>query len=162
MLDSGVDLDDVFAPVGEAACPADAAGGDHPVPGALVRNCPPPRGWCPLSPSRLLLVVITDNGRVEQRMVTLSADIDERDSAGCVTCSPSPCTASGWKRHRRPWPKPTRRPTTSRHHVVRVATVLVETLVERGDDRLILGGTSNLARSASDFTPAARWHGLGA
>jgi len=36
--------------------------------------------------------------------------------------------------------------------VIAVAAVLVETLVEREEDRLVLGGTSNLARAASDFS----------
>ena len=44
-------------------------------------------------------------------------------------------------------------PGDIRSEVIRVATVLVETLVERGVDRLVLGGTSNLARSAADFAP---------
>ena len=34
-------------------------------------------------------------------------------AAPCAADNPA-CTASGWKRHRRPWPNwPTRRPTTS-------------------------------------------------
>ena len=44
-------------------------------------------------------------------------------------------------------------PGDIRDEVIRLATVLVETLVERGVDRLVLGGTSNLARSAADFAP---------
>src|SRR5690606_22272413 len=35
--------------------------------------------------------------------------------------------------------------------ILAIATVLIETLVERNEDRLVLGGTSNLARSAGDF-----------
>ena len=35
--------------------------------------------------------------------------------------------------------------------MIRVSTVLVETLVERADDRLVLGGTANLTRNAADF-----------
>ncbi len=44
-------------------------------------------------------------------------------------------------------------PDDIRGAVLNIVMVLVETLVERGDDRLVLGGTSNLARSAADFTP---------
>ncbi|MDP0881329.1 hypothetical protein, partial [Klebsiella variicola] len=39
-------------------------------------------------------------------------------------------------------------PSDLRDPVVTIATVLIETLVERVEDRLVLGGTSNLARSA--------------
>ncbi|HMS77776.1 heat-inducible transcriptional repressor HrcA [Gordonia sp. (in: high G+C Gram-positive bacteria)] len=153
VLDSGVDLDDVLRRSVKllAQLTRQVAIIQYPVlSSATVRHLE----VVSLSPSRLLLVVITDNGRVEQRMVTLSADIDERDSArlrdmfsvalhGQRLEAASAAVAE----------LANQAPDDIRHHVVRVATVLVETLVERGDDRLILGGTSNLARSASDFTP---------
>ncbi len=42
-------------------------------------------------------------------------------------------------------------PPDIRPHVLNAATTLIETLVERPSDRLILAGTSNLTRIARDF-----------
>ena len=107
-----------------------------------------------LSASRLLLVVITDNGRVEQRMVALSQDLDEEDFTRLRDMFSN---ALHGKRLEEASAAVTElaneAPDDIRTVVVNVATVLVETLVERGDDRLVLGGTSNLARSAADFAP---------
>lgn len=38
-----------------------------------------------------------------------------------------------------------------RDPITRAATVLVETLVEHHEERLLLGGTANLTRNAADF-----------
>lgn len=46
-------------------------------------------------------------------------------------------------------------PADLRDAVIRSATVLVETLVEHPEDRLVLGGTSNLTRNAADFSGLA-------
>lgn len=107
-----------------------------------------------LSPSRLLLVVIVDNGRVEQRMVVLNEDHTDDDIArmrdlfsaalhGKRLAEASAAVAE----------LANDAPQDLRDAIMNIATVLVETLVERGDDRLVLGGTSNLAKSAADFTP---------
>ena len=105
-----------------------------------------------LSPDRLLLVVITDNGRVEQRMVSLREPLDDdklshirnlfvaaldgkRLEDASVAVSELANNA----------------PQDVQGPILAIATVLIETLVERNEDRLVLGGTSNLARSAGDF-----------
>ncbi|WP_369028243.1 HrcA family transcriptional regulator, partial [Nocardia farcinica] len=46
---------------------------------------------------------------------------------------------------------PEQAPPRLRDVLVRVATVLVETLVEHPEERLVLGGTANLTRNAADF-----------
>lgn len=111
-----------------------------------------------LTPSRLLLVVITDTGRVEQRMVTW------RTRSATTTFAAVRGMFSGALDGQRleDASAAVAAVATSvrdelREVVVTIATVLVETLVERGDDRL-KGGTSNLARSAADFRPtSAAW-----
>ncbi|MCM6773653.1 heat-inducible transcriptional repressor HrcA [Nocardia sp. CDC159] len=105
-----------------------------------------------LNPARLLLVVITDTGRVDQRLVDLGAVIDDEDLAalrgllgkamdGKRLAAASAAIAE----------LPEHAPTRLRDVLVRVATVLVETLVEHPEERLVLGGTANLTRNANDF-----------
>ncbi len=153
VLDSGVDLDDVLRRSVKllAQLTRQVAIIQYPVlSAATVRHLE----VVSLSPSRLLVVVITDNGRVEQRMVTLSCDIDEQDSSRLRDMFSTALHGQRLEAASAAVAElANQAPDDIRQHVVRVATVLVETLVERGDDRLILGGTSNLARSASDFTP---------
>ena len=106
-----------------------------------------------LTPSRLLLVVITDTGRVEQRMVNLAAGLSDdhftliRDMFSAALDGQRLEDASVAVAE-----LANSAPPELYEPVVTVATVLVETLVERGEDRLVLGGTSNLARSAADFS----------
>lgn len=155
VLDSGVDLDDVLRRSVRllAQLTRQVAVIQYPVLSlATVRHLE----VVALSPSRLLLVVITDAGRVEQRMVALADDLDDADvtrlrdmfSAALHGKRLEEASASVAE-------VANDAPTDIRDAVVTVATVLVETLVERGEDRLVLGGTSNLARAASDFAPTS-------
>ncbi len=76
VLDSGVDLDDVLRRSVRllAQLTRQVAVIQYPVLStATVRHLE----VITVSPSRLLLIVITDTGRVEQRMVALSQDLDE-------------------------------------------------------------------------------------
>ncbi|GAA4598998.1 heat-inducible transcriptional repressor [Actinoplanes octamycinicus] len=101
----------------------------------------------PISTTRLMLVMITDTGRVEQRLVEMPAPVPEGDVwdlrrrvneklAGQKLADTPPlvqklveeCT-------------PERRGT-----MACLATVLLETLVERSEERLALAGTANLTR----------------
>ncbi len=112
-----------------------------------------------LSPARLLLVVITDSGRVDQRIVELGDTIDDtqmtqlRDLLGqalegkplaaasiAVSDLASHLNGSGGLADA----------------VGRSATVLVETLVEHSEERLMLGGTANLTRNTADFGGSLR------
>ncbi|WP_137723686.1 heat-inducible transcriptional repressor HrcA [Prescottella subtropica] len=109
-----------------------------------------------LTPARLLLVLITDSGRVDQRIVELGDVLGDdglsqlrnllggalegkRLAAASIAVSELAEDA----------------PESIRDAVVRSATVLVETLVEHPEDRLVLGGTANLTRNAADFAPQA-------
>jgi heat-inducible transcriptional repressor len=112
-----------------------------------------------LTPARLLLVVITDSGRVDKRIVELGDPIDDheltqlRDRLGqalegkplaaasvAVSDLASQLNGSGGLADA----------------VGRSATVLVETLVEHSEERLLLGGTANLTRNVADFPGSLR------
>ncbi|MBB3039015.1 heat-inducible transcriptional repressor HrcA [Hoyosella altamirensis] len=106
----------------------------------------------PLNPARLLLVVIMDTGRVDQRLVELGDVISEEqvstlrvllgqalEGKHLSAASVAVAELANQVDH------------DMRDPVVRSATVLVETLVERSEDRLVLGGTSNLTANAADF-----------
>ena len=55
------------------------------------------------------------------------------------------------------WPScPRRRPRSCASVVVTLSTVLIETLVEHPEERLLLGGTANLTRNVADFPGSLR------
>jgi heat-inducible transcriptional repressor len=112
-----------------------------------------------LTPARLLLVVITDTGRVDQRIVELGDQVDEhqlgqlRDrlgqalegkplSAASIAVSELAVNLNGQG--------------GLGDAVGRAATVLVETLVDHTEERLLLGGTANLTRNTADFGGSLR------
>jgi heat-inducible transcriptional repressor len=105
----------------------------------------------PLGPGRLLLVLITDTGRVEQRGVELPGSIDEdsiahlravlnasldgrplADAAGVVGDLPA------------------RLDPGDRPNAAAVLSVLLESLVDRHEEKVVFGGAANLA--ARDFS----------
>ncbi|MEO9220880.1 MAG: heat-inducible transcriptional repressor HrcA, partial [Mycobacteriaceae bacterium] len=104
-----------------------------------------------LTPARLLLVLITDSGRVDQRIVELGDVIEDADLArlrdllgaaleGKRLTDASVAVAELAEQS----------PVELHDAVLRTATVLVESLVEHREERLVLGGTANLT-SATDF-----------
>ncbi len=112
-----------------------------------------------LTPARLLLVVITDSGRVDQRIVELGDGIDDvqlarlRDllgqalegkplSAASVAVSELASHLTG--------------DSSLSDAIGRSATVLLESLVEHSEERLLLGGTANLTRNTADFGGSLR------
>lgn len=105
-----------------------------------------------LSPVRLLLVLITDSGRVDQRNVELDDVIDPEQThrlrdvlnnalAGKTLPEASVSLAE----------LVGAAPPDIAAHVLRAATTLIETLVDQPADRLIMSGASNLTRIARDF-----------
>jgi heat-inducible transcriptional repressor len=112
-----------------------------------------------LTPARLLLVVITDTGRVDQRIVELGDALDEhqlsqlRERLGQALEGKQLSTASV---------NVADLASQLDGHgglgdaVGRAATVLVETLVEHKEERLLLGGTANLTRNTADFGGSLR------
>lgn len=105
-----------------------------------------------LSPVRLLLVLITDNGRVDQRNVELDEICEPEDVSrlrevlnNALSGHTLPDASVELARLVED------APLDLRHHVLRCATTLIETLVEQPSDRLIIAGASNLTRLARDF-----------
>jgi len=105
-----------------------------------------------LTPARLLLVLITDSGRVDQRIVELGDVVDDaalgrlRHLLGAALEGKRLAEASIAVSE-----LAEQAPPELRDAVLRTATVLIETLVEHREERLVLGGTANLT-SSSDFT----------
>ncbi|NEM07975.1 heat-inducible transcriptional repressor HrcA [Geodermatophilus normandii] len=104
-----------------------------------------------LTGSRLLLVLITDTGRVEQRIVDCPVDVGRDDVADLratlnVAFTGAKLADAGSKVS----DLVDTAPPHLRALVAVVSAALVETLVEPGEDRLIVGGTANLARVAVD------------
>lgn len=112
-----------------------------------------------LTPARLLMVVITDSGRVDQRIVELGDVIDDHQlaqlreilgqalegkklSAASVAVADLASQLGG--------------AGGLGDAVGRAATVLLESLVEHTEERLLLGGTANLTRNAADFGGSLR------
>jgi heat-inducible transcriptional repressor len=105
-----------------------------------------------LSPTRLMLVLITDTGRVEQRVIDLAGDIDDA-SVAALRARLNTCLVGN-----RVTELPTlladfvdSEPAACRPAASAVVAVLLASLVDRHDDRVIVGGASNLTRLALDF-----------
>jgi heat-inducible transcriptional repressor len=157
-LDTGVDLDDVLRRAVRllAQLTRQVAVVQYPTLSAsTVRHLE----VVALSPARLLLVVITDSGRVDQRIVELGNVIEDhqlsqlREQLGqaldgkklsaasiAVADLASQLDGSGGLGDA----------------IGRSATVLLESLVEHTEERLLMGGTANLTRNTADFGGSLR------
>ena len=103
----------------------------------------------PVTRSRLLLVLITDTGRVEQRLIECAVDVEPDDVADLRALLNS--AFSGARLAEAGGKVPELLDTAPLHVrplVASVSAALIETLVEPGEDRLVIGGTANLAREA--------------
>jgi heat-inducible transcriptional repressor len=157
-LESGVDLDDVLRRAVRllAQLTRQVAVVQYPTLSAsTVRHLE----VVGLTPARLLLVVITDSGRVDQRIVELGDVIDEhqlaqlRDMLGQALIGQRMSAASAAVADLASQIGPG---GTLGDAVGRSATVLLESLVEHAEDRLLLGGTANLTRATADFGGSLR------
>jgi heat-inducible transcriptional repressor len=109
-----------------------------------------------LSPSRLMLVLITDTGRVEQRVVDLPAPVETHEVADLRN------TLNGKLTGQRLADAPTivaELPAAVPGHlsglVTTLSSVLLEALVEHPAERVVLAGSANLTEHTLDF-PAIR------
>lgn len=113
-----------------------------------------------LTPARLLMVLITDSGRVDQRIVELGDVIDDDELSqlqrllggaleGKRLAAASAAVAELAENA----------PASLRDAMIRSASVLIESLVEHPEERLVLGGTANLTRNAADFAGDAGFPG---
>ncbi|MCO1577610.1 MULTISPECIES: heat-inducible transcriptional repressor HrcA [unclassified Crossiella] len=111
----------------------------------------------PITQARLMLVTITDTGRVEQRMVDLGDVISTEDVARVRSVLNS--TLVGRRladASARVAELPESAPSELRDIMIRVCTALIESLVEHPEERLLLGGTANLTRNVADFPNSLR------
>ncbi len=157
-LESGVDLDDVLRRAVRllAQLTRQVAVVQYPTLSAsTVRHLE----VVALTPARLLMVVITDSGRVDQRIVELGDTIDDHQLAqlrellgqaleGKKLATASVAVADLADR--------LGAPAGLGNAVGRSATVLLESLVEHPEERLLMGGTANLTRNTADFGGSLR------
>jgi heat-inducible transcriptional repressor len=120
-----------------------------------------------LTPARLLMVVITDSGRVDQRIVELGDVIDDhqlfqlrdmlREALEGKKLAAASVAVSDLAGHFDGLGGPHNSQSKSLSDAVgRSATVLLESLVEHTEERLLLGGTANLTRNTADFGGSLR------
>jgi heat-inducible transcriptional repressor len=150
-LDEGVDLDDVLhrAVRTLAQLTRNVAVVQYP---SLSRSRVRHIELVELSPSRLMIVLITDTGRVEQRVVELPGPVASDTVADLRN-------ALNAKLHDRPLAEapaiinelPASVSPELHGLVSTLIAVLLEALVESHSDRVVLGGTANLTEHPSDF-----------
>ncbi|GAA2248184.1 heat-inducible transcriptional repressor HrcA [Streptomyces atrovirens] len=150
-LEGAVDLDDVVARTVRllAQLTRQVAVVQYP---SLTRSTVRHVELLSLAPARLMLVLITDTGRVEQRMVDCPAPFGESSLADLRARLNSRVAG------RRFSDVPSLVEDLSeafeaddRGTVSTVLSTLLETLVEENEERLMIGGTANLTRFGHDF-----------
>ena len=155
-LDGAIDLDDVLRRSVRllAQLTRQVAVVQYPtLTRSTVRHCE----VVALTPARLMLVLITDSGRVDQRVVDLGQVLTDAE-VGAIrslinsALSGRPLAAASVAVA----DLPDQAPAELRDVVTTLATVLIETLVEHPEERLVLGGTANLTRNVADFPGTLR------
>lgn len=124
---------------------------------SLVRSSVRHVELVPISTTRVMLVLITDTGRVEQRLVELPGPAAEDDvtelrrlmnaSLAGQMLSDTPAAVQTLVDEATP---------TLRSAMAALGSVLLETVVERHEERIALAGTANLARGTWDFQGSLR------
>lgn len=106
-----------------------------------------------LEPTRVLVIVVTDTGRVSQRLALLTVALDETDlarvRAEVSTLLVGRSVRQGAKRVEEQADNDARTPHQSA--VTEILRVVQEELDEFRQDRLVMAGAANLARRESDF-----------
>jgi heat-inducible transcriptional repressor len=111
----------------------------------------------PLTPARLMLVLITDSGRVDQRMVDLGDVVTEESVARIRTMLNAAMVGRRLTEASVLVAElPGDAPSDLREPVTTLAMVLIDALVEHPEERLVLGGTGNLTRNVADFPGSLR------
>lgn len=152
LLDSAVDLDDVLERTVRllAQLTQQVAVVQYP---SLRRSALRHVELVPAGPRRLMVVIITDTGRVEQRTVERDTDLDEV----LVAELRARLNAVGVGRR---MPELVRLftemvqafPPVDAALVEAVTGVVVDTMSEEVEERIVMAGTANLARADVDFT----------
>ncbi len=150
-LDSTIDLDDVMTSTVRllAALTKQVAVVQYP---SLTRSTVRHVEIVDLGEARLLLVVIADTGRVEQRVVNIPESLSEGAVARLRTGLNDAVAGQRFTEvGDRIVDVPLQFEAAERASVVSVLATLLETVVERHEERVVLGGTVNLARARGDF-----------
>lgn len=110
-----------------------------------------------LAPTRLLLVLITDAGRVEQRVLELHATIDDADVVSLRDLFAARLHGATFVEAPRALADlPEAAPPGLRPVLTSVLSVILATLVEKPEERVLIGGTANLTRNVLDFPRTLR------
>lgn len=150
-LDGAVDLDDVVARTVRllAQLTRQVAVVQYP---SLTRSTVRHVELLALAPARVMLVLITDTGRVEQRLVDCPAPVGETLLADLRARLNSRVVG---RRFADVPPLVQDLPESFEHEdrpsVTIMLSTLLETLVEETEERIMLGGTANLTRFNHDF-----------
>jgi heat-inducible transcriptional repressor len=106
-----------------------------------------------LTPSRIMMILITDAGRVEQRILELGADVSDlflstlrNQLNNAVMGQRLPDVADRITGVLESYG------ASDRKHVAVVISTLIEMAMERPEEKVVLAGTSNLARFSEDFS----------
>ncbi|QAY71483.1 heat-inducible transcriptional repressor HrcA [Xylanimonas protaetiae] len=152
-LSQGVDLDDVMGRAGRliAQLTGQVAVVQYP---SLRRSGLRHLELVPVGADRLLVVVITDTGRVEQRFLEVPADADIDDGVLAELRTRLNAAAAG--KRLVDLPESFAQVATQVAPALgplarRVAATVVDTLDEQNEERIVLAGTANLARATMRF-----------
>lgn len=155
LLDGAVDLDDVVDRTVRllASLTRQVAVVQYP---SLTRSSVRHIELVPIGTTRLLVVLITTTGRVEQRVIETGTDLTEtsalellaalRGHVNGATVGRTLADAAGALGE-----LPTQVEPTSRGMLAAIAAELTEVLVEQREERVVVAGTSNLVRAGEDF-----------
>ncbi|MFH5823518.1 heat-inducible transcriptional repressor HrcA [Georgenia sp. AZ-5] len=152
LLDEAVDLDDVVERTVRllAHLTHQVAVVQYP---SLTRSALRHLELVPLSPQRLLVVIITDAGRVEQRVVETAQEVDPGVVAELRARLNVACVGRRLEAIKGPLAAlPEQFAPEQRALVEAVSDQVLDTLRMESEERIVMAGTANLARSDVDFT----------
>lgn len=106
----------------------------------------------PLTSSRIMMILITDAGRVEQRVIELTRDVQEAFIAGIRTQLNNAMAGQSL-------PDVAERITgiiegygpSDRRDISLIVSAVIEMAIEKAEEKVVLAGTANLARFTDDF-----------
>ena len=106
-----------------------------------------------LTPSRIMMILITDSGRVEQRVLEMTGDLPEALVSGlraqinnAISGQRLPDVADRITGIMESYS------TRERKDVAIVISTIIEMAMERPEEKVVLAGTANLARFREDFS----------
>ena len=105
-----------------------------------------------LGTRRVLLIVIADTGRVEQRTVDSPIDVTDEALLDLRSRLNAAVVVVLQRRRASGATIPEQTPTQYRPLATSVLASLLETVVERQEDRIVMGGTANLTRFGEDYS----------